>query len=453
MLKHRARAIYLLIIAAIVGYFVYSSSLPGGTKPFRLGLDLSGGTHLVYQADVSKVSASDIADSMSSLRDVVEKRVNLFGVSEPLVQVEQGKALSSKESAYKLIVELPGVTDVNEAVKSIGATPSLEFKLVTAEALKTFQESNPELAGTTTDRNPAYLALFKPTDLTRKLVGRATLQFNQTTNEPSVGLTFTSEGRQLFGKITKENIGNYIGIFLDGVPISVPVVRDAITNGQAEISGSFTLDDARTLVRNLNYGALPIPISLISTQTIGPSLGQAAVDGGIRAGIIAFIIIAIFLVIWYRLPGLVAVVALGVYTIIMLALFKLIPVTLTAAGIAGFILSIGMAVDANILIFERMKEELQHGRGVWDSMHEGFARAWLSIRDSNISSIITGVILYYFGSTSVVTGFALVFVIGVLVSMFTAITASRLFLYAIAPKHTTKFSTFLISNGFRRNNK
>ena len=454
MLKHRARAVYLLIIAAIVGYFVYSSSLPGGSKPFRLGLDLSGGTHLVYQADISKVSASDIADSMSSLRDVVEKRVNLFGVSEPLVQVEQGKALSSKESAYKLIVELPGVTDVNEAVKSIGATPSLEFKLVTADALKKFEESNQNLAGTSTlEQNPAYLALFQPTGLTGRLVGRATLQFNQTTNEPSVGLTFTSEGRQLFGKITKENIGNYIGIFLDGVPISVPVVRDAITNGQAEISGSFTLDAAKTLVRNLNYGALPIPISLISTQTIGPSLGQAAVDGGIRAGIIAFIIIAIFLVVWYRLPGLVAVVALGVYTIIMLALFKLIPVTLTAAGIAGFILSIGMAVDANILIFERMKEELNRGRGVWDSMHEGFARAWLSIRDSNISSIITGVILYYFGSTSVVTGFALVFVIGVVVSMFTAITASRLFLYAIAPKNTTKFSTFLISNGFRRNNK
>ncbi len=454
MLKHRARAVYLLIIAAIVGYFVYSSSLPGGSKPFRLGLDLSGGTHLVYQADISKVSASDIADSMSSLRDVVEKRVNLFGVSEPLVQVEQGKALSSKESAYKLIVELPGVTDVNEAVKSIGATPSLEFKLVTADALKKFEESNQNLAGTSTlEQNPAYLALFQPTGLTGRLVGRATLQFNQTTNEPSVGLTFTSEGRQLFGKITKENIGNYIGIFLDGVPISVPIVRDAITNGQAEISGSFTLDAAKTLVRNLNYGALPIPISLISTQTIGPSLGQAAVDGGIRAGIIAFIIIAIFLVVWYRLPGLVAVVALGVYTIIMLALFKLIPVTLTAAGIAGFILSIGMAVDANILIFERMKEELNRGRGVWDSMHEGFARAWLSIRDSNISSIITGVILYYFGSTSVVTGFALVFVIGVVVSMFTAITASRLFLYAIAPKNTTKFSTFLISNGFRRNNK
>ncbi|HEY4494596.1 MAG TPA: SecD/SecF family protein translocase subunit, partial [Candidatus Paceibacterota bacterium] len=196
--------------------------------------------------------------------------------------------------------------------------------------------------------------------------------------------------------------------------------------------------------------ALPVPIELISTQTIGASLGQSAVNGGIKAGIISFIIIAVFLLIWYRLPGLVAVISLGVYSVIMLALFKLIPVTLTAAGIAGFILSIGMAVDANILIFERMKEELKRGKGIWDAMHEGFARAWLSIRDSNISSIITGAILYYFGSTSVVTGFALVFVVGVLVSMFTAITASRIFLYAVAPKDTNRIGKFLVSNGFTK---
>ncbi|MDQ2933278.1 MAG: SecD/SecF family protein translocase subunit, partial [bacterium] len=214
------------------------------------------------------------------------------------------------------------------------------------------------------------------------------------------------------------------------------------------ISGQFTLPEVKSLVRDLNYGALPVPITLIAQQTIGPSLGQAAVDGGVKAGVISFIIISLFLLFWYRLPGLVAVVALGVYTVIMLALFKLIPVTLTAAGIAGFIITIGMAVDANILIFERMKEELARGRGIWDAMHEGFARAWLSIRDSNISSIITAVILYYFGSSSVITGFALVFGIGVLVSMFTAITASRLFLYAVAPAKTTKLSTFLISNGF-----
>jgi len=449
MLKHRAKAVMLLIVAAAIGYFVYASQAPGSTHPFRLGLDLSGGTHLVYQADISKLASTDITDSMSSLRDVVERRVNLFGVSEPLVQTEQGAALSSKESAYKLIVELPGITDVDEAVRSIGATPSLDFRLVTADAMRSYQASSTSFSSTT-EQEAAYLALFKTTGLTGRMVAKANLEFNTTTNQPVVGLTFTSEGRDLFSKITKENVGNYLGIFLDGTPISVPVIRDQIADGKGQISGTFTVDEAKKLVRDLNYGALPVPITLISTQTIGPSLGQAAINGGIKAGIIAFIIIAIFLLIWYRLPGLVAVIALGVYTILMLALFKLIPVTLTAAGIAGFILSIGMAVDANILIFERMKEELARGRGIWDAMHEGFARAWLSIRDSNISSIITGLILYYFGSTAVITGFALVFVVGVVVSMFTAITASRLFLYAIAPSRTTRLSTFLINNGFKK---
>jgi len=449
MLKHRARAVFLLIFAAAIGYFVYSSQQPGAKHPFRLGLDLSGGTHLVYQADVTKLGSADIKDSMASLRDVVERRVNLFGVSEPLVQTEQAAALSSKESAYKLIIELPGITDVDEAVKSIGATPSLEFKLVTADQMRAFQASSTSFASTS-DQEAAYLKLFKDTGLNGSMVSRANIQFNTTTNQPVVGLSFTSEGRDLFSKITKDNIGNYLGIFLDGTPISVPVVRDQIADGKAEISGTFTIIEAQTLVRNLNYGALPVPISLISTQTIGPSLGQAAVNGGIKAGIVAFLIIAIFLIIWYRLPGFIAIIALAVYTILMLALFKMIPVTLTAAGIAGFILSIGMAVDANILIFERMKEELARGRGIWDAMHEGFARAWTSIRDSNISSIITGAVLYFFGSTSVVTGFALVFVVGVVVSMFTAITVSRLLLYAVSPSRTTKLSTFLISNGFKK---
>lgn len=449
MLKHRARAVMLLILATVVGYFVYSSQNPGGKHPFRLGLDLSGGTHLVYQADVSKIAEADINDSMSSLRDVVERRVNIFGVSEPLVQTEQGVALSSEEAAYKLIVELPGVTDVDEAIRSIGATPTLEFRLVTADDLRSFQTKN-ENSTNTPEVQIEYLKLFSTTGLDGSMVGKANLEFNQTTNEPMVGLNFNTEGRDLFAKITKENIGNYLGIFLDGSPISVPVIRDSIISGKAQISGSFTVDEAKKLVRDLNYGALPVPITLLSTQTIGPSLGAAAIKGGLRAGMISFIIISVFLLFWYRLPGLVAIIALGVYTIIMLALFKLIPVTLTAAGIAGFIITIGMAVDANILIFERMKEELSRGRGIWEAMHEGFARAWLSIRDSNISSIITGLILFYFSSTSVVKGFALVFVIGVFVSMFTAITASRLFLYAVAPTRTTKLSTFLISNGFTK---
>jgi len=489
MFKHRARAVYLLIVAAAIGYFVYASQQPGAAHPFRLGLDLSGGTHLVYQADVSKVDAASIPDAMASLRDLVERRVNTFGVSEPLVQVEQAAALSSKESAYKLIVELPGVTNVDDAVKSIGATPDLDFRLVTADAMRTFQASSTDIASST-QKDLAYIKLFQPTGLTGAMVSKATLQFNTTTNQPVVGLNFNSDGTALFDKLTKDHVGDYIGIFLDGQPISVPVVRDEIVNGQAEINGTFTLDEAKTLVRNLNFGALPVPITLISTQTIGPSLGQAAVNGGIKAGIIAFAVIALFLIIWYRLPGFVAVIALGCYIVLNLAIFKigvspglfaiviffailsavwhrsfllgipacyvllmfvpgaLSPVTLTATGIAGFILSIGMAVDANILIFERMKEELARGRGVWDAMHEGFNRAWLSIRDSNTSSIITGIILYMFGASSVVTGFALVFVVGVLVSMFTAITASRLFLYAVAPGKESRLGMFLINNGF-----
>ncbi len=451
MFKHRIKAAYLLIFAVAVAYICYISQFPGswiGFEPFHLGLDLSGGSHLVYQADVSKIDPASVGDAMKSLRDVVERRVNTFGVSEPLVQVEQS-SFSDSNNSHKLIVELPGVTDVQEAAQSIGATPSLEFKIVSAKEYQAFQASTTVSNESTTTQQAAYLALFQPTGLTGRMVSKASLEFNQSTNQPLVGLIFTSEGKDLFAKITKEHIGDYLGIFLDGTPISVPVIQDVITDGQGQISGNFTNDTASKLVRDLNYGALPVPITLISTQTIGPTLGAAAVNGGIRAGIIAFILISAFLVVWYRLPGLVAVIALGVYTAIMLALFKFIPVTLTAAGIAGFIITIGMAVDANILIFERMKEELARGRGTFDAMHEGFARAWTSIRDSNVSSIITGAILYYFGSTSVITGFALVFVIGVLVSMFTAITASRLFLYAVAPQKESKLATFLISNGFK----
>ena len=456
MFKQRIKAVYVVIFALFIGYFVYASQVAGswaGFHPFHLGLDLSGGTHLVYSADVSKLGSADISASMQSLRDVVENRVNALGVSEPLVQTQEGGALSSAGSKYQLIVELPGVTDVDQAVKEIGATPVLEFKLATAADIKAFQASTTIQSESTTTQAADYQALFKDTGLTGSMVSRATIQFNQNTNAPQVGLNFTTDGAKLFSSITKDNIGNYVGIFLDGALISAPVVQGEIDGGQAQITGTFTLPEVQTIVRDLNFGALPVPISLISTETIGPTLGQAAVHGGIYAGIIAFIIISLFLVLWYRLPGIVAVIALVVYTALMLALFKLIPVTLSAAGIAGFIITIGMAVDANILIFERMKEELRRGRGISDAMHEGFARAWTSIRDSNISSIITGAILYYFGSTAIITGFALVFVVGVLVSMFTAITASRMFLYAVAPRKTSRLSTFLISNGFTKLNK
>lgn len=441
MLKTRIIAVFLLIIAVVIGWLTYTQG------NFKLGLDLNGGTHLVYKADVSNISSSEVSVSMQALRDVIEKRVNAFGVGEPIVQVEQGGILGSKDAQQKLIVELPGITDTKEAIKMIGLTPILEFKTLDKKDSDAVS-ANTKL--TDEEKNIEIQKLFKSTGITGSMLERAVLEFNQTTGEPTVSLNFNSEGKALFAKVTKENIGNIVGIFLDGDAKSLPTVREEIKDGKAVISGSFKLDEAKKLVEYINYGALPVPITLIQNQTIGASLGQSALQGGIRAGLLALIIIALFLTIWYRLPGLVAVVSLGVYTILMLALFKIIPVTLTAAGIAGFILSIGMAVDANILIFERMKEELRKGKGISEAMHEGFARAWLSIRDSNTSSIITGLILYFFGSTSVVTGFALVFLVGVVVSMFTAITASRLFLYAVAPKTTNKLSTFLISNGFTR---
>ena len=443
---------FLIAVAVAIGYFVYTTEQPVVTQgltatstptvtasklAFKLGLDLNGGSHLVYQADTSKISSGDIPDAMSALRDVIERRVNMFGVSEPVVQVQSGGVLSAG-GGERLIVELPGVTNIEQAIAMIGKTPLLEFRLV-----KEFPGlSQAEIEKKTVDE------VFLVTGLTGQYLTKATINFDQTTGEPTVDLTFNSEGSKLFAKITKDNVGKVLAIFLDGTPISTPVIRQEIPSGTAVISGNFNIDTAKTLVRNLNYGALPMPISLISTETIGASLGEVATKAGVHAGFWAYIIIAIFLIIWYRLPGLLATIALAMYVALNLAIFKLVPVTLTAAGIAGFILSLGMAVDANILIFERMKEELRRGRTLEDSMKEGFARAWLSIRDSNLSSIITSIILYFFATSSVIKGFALVFFIGVVTSMFTAITASRTLLFAMRLKDS-KLSKFLFSSGIK----
>lgn len=454
MWKTRITAILILLLGVGVGFFVYKSEvahrkLASGTEahgvakyPFKLGLDLSGGTHLIYHADVSKVAGSEVKDSMNALRDVIERRVNIFGVSEPIVQVQDGGFSNAGEE--RLIVDLPGVTDVAKAVAMIGQTPLLEFK--------TENTKKPAVQELTVDKDGNASPLQIPdqyvaTELTGRYLDKAILEFNQTTGEPVVSLQFNPEGSKLFEKITRENIGKVVAIYLDGQPISLPTVNDAITGGKAQITGNFTPVEAKTLVGRLNSGALPVPIELISTQTIGPSLGAQATTAGVKAAIIGFLAIALFLIIWYRLPGIIAVVALSMYVAIMLALFKFIPVTLTAAGIAGFIISIGIAVDANVLIFERIKEELRSGRSIAEATKNGFSRAWFSIRDSNISSMITAIILFWFGTT-LIKGFALTFLIGVLVSMISAISITRLFLSTLNIKTTTKFTNFLFGSGF-----
>jgi len=409
--------------------FLYSRIL---SVPFKLGLDLQGGVHLTYKADLSAIKPAEQNNAMEGLRDVIERRVNAFGVGEPLVQVEK-----SAGGDQRLIVELPGVTNVNEAIKMIGETPFLEFKTENPNADKLTEEEKKDSS-----------KVFVSSDLTGRYLKKAILDFDQTTFEPVISLEFNDEGGKLFAKMTKENVGKSIAIFLDGAPISVPNVREEITGGKAQITGQFTPQEAKLLVQRLNSGALPVPVSLISQQSVGPTLGEKFLAKGIMAGIYGMILVSLFLILWYRLPGLAAVLALGLYTIIILALFKLIPVTLTAAGIAGFILSVGMAVDANILIFERMKEELKKGKNLQSAVSEGFSRAWLSIRDSNISSLITAGILFWMG-TSMIKGFALTLGVGILISMFSAITVSRTFLLAIGLKGKSKVSRFLFGSGIR----
>lgn len=445
MLKIRLIASALFIAGIFVGYFALQTTETD--FPYKFGLDIAGGTHLVYKADISRLdSAAEISSSMSALRDVIEKRTNLFGVAEPLVQTEESGIIAGGQKEHRLIVELPGVTDINKAVEMIGQTPLLEFKLA-KEAPIDSEFAMP--AGEPENSQPTFI--FQDTGITGRMIEKAQLQFNSTTGEPTVLLSFNKEGKELFARVTKENVGQILAIFLDQQTISTPVIREEIKDGQAQISGGFTPQEAKTLVRDINYGALPVPIELISTQTIGASIGADTLNKGLKAGLIGLAFVITFLILWYRLPGLLASVSLLIYISIILSIFKLIPITLTSAGIAGFILSIGMAVDANVLIFERLKEELKAGRDIASAAREGFSRAWLSIRDSNISSIITAIILFWFG-TSLVEGFALTFGVGVFVSMFTAITITRSFLLAVSPQENTSvpLAKFLFGSGLSK---
>ncbi len=457
MFQRSVLALIMLAVGAGIAFFVYKTE-PRLNKnfetqksffknfPFRLGLDLSGGTHLIYKADVSALPGDQVDASMDALRDIIERRVNLFGVSEPVVQVQHGSVISG--SGEQLIVDLPGITDVKKATEMIGQTPLLEFKIERSpdEPIKI---NNSNIKDGKVDLSGLDIEPFVATELTGRYLKKAILEFDPNTREPRVTLQFDETGTKLFAEITKANIGKSVAIYLDGSAISTPVVREEIPNGQAVISGSFTPTEAKQLVGRLNSGALPVPITLLSTQTIGATLGDSAVHAGVKAAIIGFIFVALFLIFWYRLPGLVATVSLSIFVAIILALFKLMPVTLTAAGIAGFIISIGIAVDANVLIFERIKEELRSGRTINDAVKFGFSRAWFSIRDSNISNFITALILFWFG-TSLIKGFALTLGMGVLVSLFTAITVTRIFLRTLSFIGEGKVARFLFSSGISK---
>jgi len=436
--KRRLAAVVLLILG--LGLGVYDGAIFWNKKaperlrlrgslaaPYHLGLDLQGGAHLVYQADFSNIKVDSESDAMQGLRDVIERRVNAFGVGEPLVQVNR------VGNYWRLIVELPGEKDVETAIKYIGQTPLLEFR-EPRDASTTQQILDAQKQGQDLGEDPYFL----PAVLTGRYLQNAQLEFDQNTNAPYIGVAFNGDGAKLFEDLTAKYIGQPIGIFLDGQLRSAPVVQDKIVGGKAVITGQFTLDQAKSIVRDLNSGALPVPIALVSQQTVEASLGQISLLASLRAGLIGLVVVALFMILWYRLPGVLAVIALLVYTSIVLALFKFIPVTLTVAGIAGFILSIGMAVDANILIFERMKEELRSGKPLQDAMQEGFARAWTSIRDSNVSSLITSAILYWLG-TSVVRGFAFTLALGIVISMFTALTVTRTLLLATLRKNGSRF--------------
>ncbi len=406
------KILILTIILVTLAFFVYpqlpnkwlgSTFLKIPERPFRLGLDLLGGAHLVYQADLANISENEKDDSMEGVRDVIERRVNLYGVGEPNVQISGGN---------RLIVELPQVKDVGEAIKLIGETPFLEFKELPA-GFELTQEVSAEN--------------FISTGLSGKQLKRAFLSFDSTTNLPHVSLEYNDEGAKLLSEISKRNIGRPLAIFLDGLPISVPIVQDEITNGQAVISGSFTITEARELAGRLSAGALPVPIELISQQTIGPSLGRASLEQSLKAGFYGLLTLALFMAVFYRGYGLVAVFSLLFYTISVLTVFKFLPVTLTLAGIAGFILSLGMAVDGNILIFSRIKEELKEGKGRSAAIESGFERAWSSIRDSQITTLIAAVVLYIFAA-SLVKGFALTLAIGTIFSIFSAVYVTKAFL-------------------------
>ena len=389
-----------LILFWLIVVIVIASIITIAVKPTKLGLDLVGGSRLVLEA--APANGVVTPDMMSSLQFAIENRVNKLGVSETVVQ---------RSGEKRLVVEIPDVSDLNQAKAYLGETAELDFR---RPVMKDGLES------------------WESTGLTGKDLSKANLSTSQN-GQWVVDLEFNDNGTKKFAALTKEMVGQQMAIFFNGELQSAPVIREPIPGGRAQISGGdsgFAYEEAKTMVDLLNAGALPVPAKIVEENTVGPTLGADSIAKSKIAGAIGLGFVMIFMAVYYRAPGLIADVALIIYGLMLFALFKAIPVTLTLAGIAGFILSVGMAVDANILIFERTKEELKAGRTLFTAINSGFDRAFTSIFDSNMTTIITCIILYCCG-TSVVRGFALTLAIGVIVSMFSAITITRNFMHLI----------------------
>lgn len=447
--------IVIAVLFVIAGWFAWPSNtqinIPVGSSAItrdisvREGLDLKGGLQVLLEADNCAAAS---ADGMSSTMQVIENRVNGLGVAEPLVQ---------SSGSCRIVVELPGLTNSEEALSLLKQTGLLEFvdtgttsipqgtviqtdvaqsapaatsaptSAATSAATAAAGTPAPTAVPTEAPTGPVYHTVMTGADLTSAAVD---------TQNGSIVVAFklSDKGKTIFGQYTTANVGKYLTIVLDKHVLSSPRINSAITGGNGIIEGNFTQDEANNLALNLRYGSLPVSLHIAESKTVGATLGEDSVRKSIIAGAIGLAAVAIFMILYYRLPGVLAVLALLLYATLTFALFKLIPVTLTLPGIAGFILSVGVAVDANILIFERMKEELRSGKRLNAAVDEGFRRAWTSIRDSNISTLITCGILYWFGSqfgASIVKGFAFTLALGVAVSLFTAIIVTRSLLHAV----------------------
>ncbi len=480
----RRHIITLIIIVVIAAFSVVAMATNiGGREGLSLGLDLVGGTNLVYEADFTDIEEGRRADSIKGAKDIIERRINAYGVAEPVIQIIGGNRIS---------IQLPGVTDIEEAKDLVGKTAELEFReeatrgstfLAAAVSTEDTQIAVVDVTGfgvkdifvvgstdsavveakmvEAVERANNTITVDSPFEYDHAVGEQVTniwilatgtiegeeialtgvylkpncfVNINQQTSEPVVSFEWDDTGAKLFSQITRRLIGEPLGIFLDNVLISAPTVQSQI--GATGIIEGLNVGEAELLAIQLNAGALPVPLNPIQEHTVDATLGADSIRMSLIAGIVGVVLLLLFMLVYYRLSGGLACIALAIYAVIMLMIFKMVPVTLTLAGIAAFILSLGFAVDANVLIFERMKEEIRGGKALRAAIEAGFNRAWPAIRDSNISPLITCAILYWFGSRmfggASVMGFAMTLGIGVLVSMFTAILVTRTFLRTTA---------------------